>query len=264
MKRFQEIISAAVIILFVLSNVSAVFAQSIDVLGEIRSTGRTFIASSSGGWLPAKAAYPLLDKTGIKTEDGTASLYFRDGSRADISKNSLASVTGSASDFSITLSKGVIAFNMTATASLSVLTPASTVSVNTKNSPVQKVSLSRERILGAIAVSEQGTEVRSISGRIVVSVPAGENRMISTGESVFIGADSSVRVYKTQAVAQKDDDDNKKAGAFWLTGDKGIEYGILGGVAVTTGTAFALGSHWHGDRESELASPSGFSTPKKR
>lgn len=265
MKRFQGIISAIVIILFVLSSVSAVFAQSIDVLGEIRSTGKVFIASSSGSWLPAKASYPLLENTGLKTEDGTASLYFRDGSRADVAKNSLASVTGSASDFSITLSKGVIAFNITALASLSVLTPASTVSVNRKNSPVQKVSLSKERILGAIAVSEQGTEVRSISGRIVVSVPAAENRMISTGESIFIGADNSVRVYKTQAVAQNDNDDNKKAGAVVLPGGTAtaIEYGILGGVAVTTGTAFVLGSNGGGNEE-ELASPSGFSTRKKK
>ena len=264
MKRFEGIISLVVIMFFMITSVSGVLAQSVDVLGEMKSSGKVFIASSTGSWLPAKASYPLLENTGIKTEDGTASLYFRDGSRTDISKNSLASVTGSASNFSLTLSKGVIAFNMTSMASLSVLTPASTVSVNAKNSPVQKVSLSRDRVLGAIAVTEKGTEVRSISGRIVVSVPAGENRMISTGESIFIGADSSVRVYKTQAVAQKDDDDNRKAGAFWLVGDKGIEYGILGSIWVTTGTAFALGSHWHGDGECKPASPSGFSVSNKK
>jgi hypothetical protein len=256
MKRFEGIISAAVIMLFIFSGISGVYAQSVNVLGEIKSTGKVFIASSNGGWLPAKASYPLLENTGIKTEDGTAALYFRDGSRADVSKNSLASVGGSGSDFSIRLSKGVVAFNMTTMASLSVLTPASTVSVNMKNSPVQKVSLSKERVLGAIAVTEKGTEVRSISGRISVTASAGETRIVSTGESIFIGADSSVRVYKTQAVAQNDDDDNKKAGAFWLVGDNGVAYGILGGIAVTTGTAFALGSHWNGD--GKPASPSGF------
>lgn len=258
MNRFERIISVAVLILFIFSGVSGVCAQSVDVLGEIKSTGKVFIASSNGGWLPAKASYPMLENTAIKTEDGTAALYFRDGSRADVSKNSIAAVGGSGSDFSIRLSKGVIAFNMTTMASLSVLTPASTVSVNVKSSPVQKVSLSKERVLGALSVSEKGTEVRSISGRIVVSVPAGENRIIATGESIFIGADRSVRVYKTQAVAQNDDE-NKKAGAFWLMGDKGMEYGILGAVGVTTGTAFALGSHWNGDGEGKLASPSGFS-----
>ena len=256
MKRLEGIISVAVIMLFIFSGISGVYAQSVNVLGEIKSTGKVFIASSNGGWLPAKASYPILENTGIKTEDGTAALYFRDGSRADVSKNSIAAVGGSGSDFSIRLSKGVVAFNMTTMASLSVLTLASTVSVNVKNSPVQKVSLSKERFLGAIAVSEKGTEVRSISGRIVVSVPAGENRMISTGESIFIGADSSVRVYKTQAVAQNDDNDNKKAGALWLVGDNGVAYGILGAVGVTTGTAFALGSHWNGD--GKPASPSGF------
>jgi hypothetical protein len=263
MKRFEGIISAAVIMLFIFSGISGVYAQSVNVLGEIKSTGKVFISSSNGVWLPAKASYPILENTGIKTEDGTAALYFRDGSRADVSKNSIASVGGSGSDFSIRLSKGVVAFNMTTTASLSVLTPASTVSVNVKNSPVQKVSLSKERFLGAIAVTEKGTEVRSISGRISVTASAGETRIVSTGESIFIGADSSVRVYKTQAVAQNDDD-NKKAGAFWLVGDNGVAYGILGGIAVTTGTAFALGSHWDGDGEGRLASPSGFSGAGKK
>jgi len=264
MKRFTEVISSAVAMLFMLISISGVSAQIVAVLGDIKSNGRVFIASANGSWLPAQSTYPILENTGIKTGDGTASLYFREGSRADIAKNSLASVTGSASKFSVTLSTGIIAFNMTGTATLSVFTPSTTVSVNTKNSPVQKVSLSRERVLGAIAVTEKGTEVRSSSGRIMVSAPAGESRMVSTGESIFIGADSSVRVFKTQAVAQDDDDRKKPAGAYWLSGDKAIEYGILGGVGVTTGTAFALGSHWNGDGEGHLASPSGFSVITKR
>jgi len=264
MKRFEGIISLAVIMFFMLTSVSGVLAQSVDVLGEMKSTGKVFISSSNGSWLPARAAYPILENTGIKTEDGTASLYFKDDSRTCIAKDSLASVTGSVSNFSVTLSKGILAFNMTGTATLSVFTPSTTVSVNAKNSPVQKVSLSRSRVLGVIAVTEKGTEVRSTSGSIMVSVPAGGSRMVSTGESIFIGADSSVRVFKTQAVAQDDDDRKKPAGAYWLSGDKAIEYGILGGVGVTTGTAFALGSHWNGDGEGHLASPSGFSFSNKR
>jgi len=263
MTRFTKVISSAAVMLFLFAGISGVSAQSIEVLGDIRSSGKVFIASANGSWLPAHGTYPILQNTGIKTADGTASLYFRDGSRAEIAKNGIASVTGSASNFSVTLSTGIIAFNMTGTAALSVFTPSTTVSVNTKNTPVQKVSLSGERVLGAIAVTEKGTEVRSISGRIMVSVPAGENRMVSTGESIFVGADSSVRVYKTQAVANGDDE-RKKAAAYWLSGDKAIEYGILGVVGVTTGTAFALGGHWHGDGKGHLASPSGFSVVTKK
>jgi len=88
--------------------------------------------------------------------------------------------------------------------------------------------------------------------------------MVSTGESIFVGTDSSVRVYKTQAVANGDDSRKKAAAAYWLSGDKAIEYGILGGVAVTTGTAFALGSHWNSNGEGHLASPSGFSVITKQ
>jgi len=264
MKHLTKVISAVVAMLFLLAGISGVSAQSVDVLGNIMSSGKVFIASADGSWLPAHSTYPILENTGIKTADGTASLYFRDGSRAEIAQNSLASVTGSTSNFSAALSTGVIAFNMTGTARLSVVTPEATVSVNAKNNPVQKVNLSRERVLGAIGVTEKGTEVRSISGRIMVSVTAGESRMVSTGESIFVGTDSSIRVYKTQAVANGDDSRKKAAAAYWLSGDKAIEYGILGGVAVTTGTAFALGGHWNGNGEGHLASPSGFSVTTKQ
>jgi len=60
-------------------------------------------------------------------------------------------------------------------------------------------------------------------------------------------------------VAQGDDSGKTAAGAYWLNGDRAIAYGILGGVGVTTGTAFAVGSHWNGTGEGPLASPSGFS-----
>ena len=265
MGRFKGVISSVVAMLFMLTSVFGASAQSVDVLGDIKGSGEVFIASANGSWLPVKNTYPLIENTNIKTGCGTASLYFKDSSRADIGKESLASVAGSASDFSITLSTGTISFNMTGTAKLSIVTPSATVSVTAKNNPVQKVDLSGERVIGAVAVTEKGTEVRSISGRIMVGVPAGESRVVPTGESIFIGTDSSVRVYKTQAVANDDDDDTcKKAGAYWLSGDKAIEYGILGVVGVTSGTAFALGSHWNGNGEGRLASPSGFSAPAKK
>lgn len=263
MKRFEGIISVAIIFLFMLSSVSSVFAQSVNVLGEIKSTGKVFISSSNGGWLPAKTSYPLLENIGIKTEDGTAAVYFRDGSRTDIAKNSRASVSGSGSGYSVSLSKGVIAFNMTSTAALSVVTPSSTVSVNMMNSPVQKVSLSKERVLGAIAVTEKGTEVRSISGRISVTAAAGETRMVSTGESIFIGPDSSFKVYKTQAVAQatpqkQENDDTKAAGVIVpVSSTPGWALPAFGGVVVTGGILVAASAN-KGDGKNTFASPSGF------
>lgn len=80
--------------------------------------------------------------------------------------------------------------------------------------------------------------------------------MKSSGK-VFIAADG-IRVYKTQAVAQGEDTGKKAAGAYWLNGDRAIAYGIVGGVGVRTGTAFARGSHGNGNGEGHLASPSGF------
>ncbi len=36
--------------------------------------------------------YPLLQDTGIRTEDGSASIFFKDGSRVDLSTDTIVSV----------------------------------------------------------------------------------------------------------------------------------------------------------------------------
>lgn len=181
----------------------AVSGQGIMVLGEIRSSGQVFIESSGGQWIPAGKTYPILQNTSIKTEKGTASLSFREGSRADISNNSAAVVDGTPAKYSLYLSKGVVAFNVAADASLYISTPSGSAAVNGRNGIVQKVSLEKgARTLGIVSVSDKGTEVRSISGRIVVNVSPAESRLISSGETMSIDLKNTYRVYKTQAIVK--------------------------------------------------------------
>ncbi|MDP2157840.1 MAG: FecR domain-containing protein [Nitrospirota bacterium] len=210
----KNIIAIVLLAAFSFSIIAPVSAQSIAALGEVRTNGKVFIETTGKQWLSAPSTYPLLQNTGIKTEEGSASLYFKDGSRIDLSKNSLAVVDGSGSHYTVQMAKGILAFNMAPGASLSVQTASASVSVNKKNALVQKVSVEKSgRVLGVISSSEKGTEVRCISGRVAIEVTPTETKLLSSGESIFIDANSKYKVYNTQALVT-DKSDSSSSGNY--------------------------------------------------
>jgi hypothetical protein len=202
MKKTYTLTSYFLILIFSLVNIAGVSAQNISVLGEIKSSGKVFIGLSNGQWSSALPTYPLFENTAIRTEDGNASISFRDGSRVDLSRDTVATITGSSADYMINLVQGVIAFNMSPSSSLSVTTPTAHVSVNSKNDLVQKVGYEKSnRVLGVISATEKGTEVKNISGKILVNASTkGTTRTLASGESILIGQDNNFKVYKTQSV----------------------------------------------------------------
>ncbi len=254
----KSMISILILLVFSFSVIAPVSAQSIAVLGEVKSNGKVFIESTGGQWLSAPAAYPLLQNTGIKTEEGSAALYFKDGSRIDLSRNSLALVDGSGSQYMIQMAKGILAFNLASGASLSVQTASASVSVNKKNALVQKVSMEKSgRVLGVISSTDKGTEVRCISGRIAIDVTPTETKLLSTGESIFVDAEGKYKVLHTQVLAtEKSDEDRKKGGAFLTGGASGdnITVAVIGTLFVTTAGIISL-EVWKGSGKG-LASPS--------
>lgn len=201
MQKMYRKISYFLFAVFSLVSVAGAFAQTVPVLGEIKSFGKVFIGSSTGQWSSALPTYPLLENTALRTEDGSASIAFKDGSRVDLSRDTIATVSGSSADYMITLAQGVIAFNIGPSSSLSVTTPTAHVSVNGKNDLVQKVGYEKaSRVLGVISATEKGTEVRNISGKILVNASTSGTRTLASGESVLIGQDNNFKVYKTQSV----------------------------------------------------------------
>lgn len=254
----KTIIAMLLLAAFSFSIIAPVSAQSIAVLGEVKANGKVFIESAGGQWLSAPATYPLLQNTVIRTDDGSAALYFKEGSRIDIAKNSLAVVDGVGSQYTVRMSKGTLAFNMAPGASLSVETATASVSVNKKSSLVQKVSLEKSgRVLGIISSTDKGTEVRCISGRVAIDVTPIETKLLSSGESIFVDANRSYKVYNTQAIASdKSDDDRKKGGAGWTGGTSGddLTAGIISGVFLTTAGIISF-DVWRGSGR-RIASPS--------
>jgi hypothetical protein len=255
----KHIVAALLLVSFSFVTIAPVSAQSIAVLGEVKANGKVFIESTGGQWHSAPATYPLLQNTGIKTDDGSAALSFKDGSRIDLSKNSLALVDGVGSQYTVQMQKGTLAFNMAPGASLSVQTASASVSVNKKNSLVQKVSLEKSgRVLGVISSSDKGTEVRCISGRVAIEVTPTETKLLSSGESIFVDVNSTYKVYNTQAVtSDKSGNDGKKGGAGWTGGTAADDLvaGIISGVFVTTAGIISF-DVWRGPNG--LTSPSGF------
>lgn len=182
-------------------DLSTAFAQTVPVLGEIRAMGRVFIEESRDKWRAAMPNYPLLQGTRLKTEDGTASLFFKDGSRIDLGKGTTALIGGSDGSYSMGLSKGLLAFNVNSLSSCTISTPSADIRAGRGKNVVQKVSAGEaERMRGVISVSEKGTEVRVISGKLHVSTSQTETGLVSAGENIIIGADRIARMYKTQAI----------------------------------------------------------------
>ncbi len=204
--------SIAGLVLFIFTGLlfSSVLVSAEDrtAFGELHAKGDVFIGSDDKTWMPSGSSYPLLQNTVIKTENGFASLFLNDSSRIDISKETVIAVHSSDADHTVKLSKGVVAFNIIPSSSLTVRTPSASVSVRKSGDVVHKVSISNDgRVLGVITVSEKGTEVKSITGMITVSTEASVIKSISTGESIFVGTDQAMKVYKTQAgeIIQKGD-----------------------------------------------------------
>jgi len=221
---------------FSLVSVAGAFAQTVPVLGEIKSFGKVFIGSSTGQWSSALPTYPLLENTALRTEDGSASIAFKDGSRVDLSRDTIATISGSSADYMVTLAQGVIAFNMGPSSSLSVATPTAHVSVNSKNDLVQKVGYEKSnRVLGVISATEKGTEVKTISGKILVSSSASGTRTLASGESIFVSPDNNYKVYKTQGVGgttpeEEDSRRRRRAGALLFAGTAAGEGLVLYGI----------------------------------
>lgn len=211
-------------------------AQGVAVLGEIRAEGRVLVGSSGGQWTSVTPGYPLLQATSLRTEDGVASIYFKDGSRIALSKDTAAIFEGSAGDYSVSLSKGVMAFNIGPAASLSVTTSSGSISTRNRNNIVQKVSYEKAgRVKGIISTSEKGTEVRSVSGSLQVNINASDTKLVSAGESVFIGGPTVFKAQAVQAVVddpEGSDPEGRRRGLLGLVGG-GYESG--GATALTLG-----------------------------
>jgi len=235
MNNFYRLMSYFLLAAFSLGNIAGVSAQTVTVLGELQSTGKVFIGSSNGKWTPAMPTYPLFQGTGVRTEEGSTSVFFKDGSRVDLSGNTIVSITGEVPDYSIRLAKGVIAFSIKPMSSLSVSTPSAGISVNSKDSIVQKVGHNEKSspVLGIISTTEKGTEVRNISGKISVTSSAAGTKTLVTGESMLVGPDSKYEVYKTQGIAATDpseEDSRRRAEALLFVGTAAGESLIIYGL----------------------------------
>jgi hypothetical protein len=232
MQKSYRMISYFIVFIFLLVNIAGVSAQNVSVLGEIQAMGEVFIGSLNGEWSPAMPTYPLLQNTGIRTEDGRASISFKDGSRADFSRDTIASINGEAPNYSIRLAKGVVAFNITSAASLSLSTPSANISVNNRDGLVQKVGYEKPgRVLGVISATEKGTEVRNISGKILVSSSAAVSRQLVSGENMLVDLNNNYKVYKTQLAGEAA---TRGSGATGISGEVlGAIHVAVGGTAIT-------------------------------
>jgi hypothetical protein len=172
--------------------VPAVTAQSISVLGDIVASGKVSIKTSSGEWTPSEVTYPLLQNTSIMIDEGNVYVYFRDGSRAELSKDTLVSIDGYNSDYSMILEKGFMRYNVRPSTSLTVVTASTSNLIDNKKGTVPSI--------GCIWAKDRVTETKSTKGNILVDITgAGKTARLSSGKSIFIGDDANNKIYQPPA-----------------------------------------------------------------
>ena len=217
-------ISYFIIGIFSLLNITSLSAQTVPVLGEITSSGKVFISSSTGQWSPAMPTYPLLNDTGIKTEDGVASIFFRDGSKVDLSSRSVVSVVSMPQGQTIRLTQGVISFN---------IPPVSSLSVSAASADILAIG-GKEPVLGNISVRGTCIEVKSFTGNVQVTSSATGPKLLTSGGNVLFG------------------DCNPAAVAAYSSGETTAKYVILSGMGLLVADSllkspYILNSGGHGD-----------------
>ena len=178
-----------------LNNVQHVFAQDDLALGEMRIYGNVFIRSSTGNWMPAPSSYPILQNTVISTEKGSVSLYYKDGSRIELSESTRASLGRANSGNTVHLTKGKLAVNTSPGSSFIFSGGATDIVI--KSSFGKGGVNPAERFLGVVSSGDKGVEVQSISGTASLKVNGSMTKDIPSGSSIFVGANNKHNAYQT-------------------------------------------------------------------
>jgi ferric-dicitrate binding protein FerR (iron transport regulator) len=158
--------------------------------GEIKSSRGVQINSSTGRWVQMQEIYPLLQSTGIRTNDGIALITTEEGSRLDFSRETEAGIEAKSGSYAVNLVKGTLSFSMTPSSSLTVTTKDADISVSQQMAGQYPLvagpaAPSYAKIQGMVNSTAKGTFIRSISGRIRVSLRGAQARVLDTGESLF-------------------------------------------------------------------------------
>jgi len=258
---FKAAIASAVIIFSAI----AASAQGIMVIGEARMTGKSFLKSADERWLPAPTTYPVVQDTSIRTGEGSAAVYFKDGSRVSFPRDSEGVISGSPYQYSIDLVRGRIAFNIAAGASLSVGAGSASIIIDNNKKIVRKVSYETpEHMRGVVTLGKNGLEVRSIAGMVSVGINSSIVRDLKAGEAILINRDNTYRVITVQAVEETEHEGQRKAAAAVIPGSSSpgpvlsssgaglAQAGIL--LGFSGGLAYAIKEGFSGS--SGFASPS--------
>lgn len=221
-----------------------VTASDTFAYGEVNSSGDVSIDSSTGKWVKMQRVYPLLKNTKLKTLEGVAFIQTKEGSRIDLSQNTELSMDSQLGKYEINLVSGTISFNITPAVSLNIITKDTNISVSHQIGGIYTLvagpgATPVRNIQGIVSITEEGTYVRSIAGKIGIRPRGLQARILNSGDSFFSGEQGSMT-----------------SAASYATEQERILQGLIAGAFFTTGTTVlydVFRTHDH-----EIGSPSGF------
>lgn len=204
-RRFRKFVSATLVVSFLLFSQTAFSLETqLNVIGDVVADGKAEMKAAFNKWIPIKGkSYPIADGTQLKTSDGKLSVVLRDGVRIEIAKNSLVTISGSRSSYSINLDNGSLGFSVPHGVDFSVVTRTSTVTVPSAEGLIKKVSMeATENTTGVVIYDGKGTKVMSVSGRLLVKSALGEkSQVVDAGKAFYVaGSDAGYRVTPVQLV----------------------------------------------------------------
>ncbi len=161
-----------VLLLFILTTVNISTAETVKEFGEINTAGDVYSRSLDNDWGLLKGKAALVEETDIRTgAEGAAYIHFIDGSMIDLAGETDVEIKGSPLSYYVQIKKGAFAFNIDPASSLMIATHSASVSIGGKehigiitNSDMPK------RYLGVVSADGYTTEVKSVSGRLPVTV----------------------------------------------------------------------------------------------
>ncbi|MEW6570642.1 MAG: FecR domain-containing protein [Nitrospirota bacterium] len=192
MKQLMVPLTTAYLISFLLlpPHISAARPMA---FGEINATGNVQMESSSKKWMPLQGIYPLLKNTKLKTGEGVVFISTKDNSRIDLSRDTEADISAEEETFRVSLRQGTIAFNIDPSASLTVTTKHATVSVEQQiaNYLVAGTGVAGvKNVQGMVLLTDRGTLIRSVSGKVRVVANGLQAKVLNTGENLFVSEEN--------------------------------------------------------------------------
>ncbi|MDA8086209.1 MAG: FecR domain-containing protein [Nitrospiraceae bacterium] len=235
MKKHGGFLDTVVVffMLFFFSAAQAAYSQAqLDIVGQVQGNGSAQMKTFSGKWIGVSdKIYPVAGGSVLRTRKGGMTITFKNGARIELGSNSQVAVGGAGGNYSVSVQRGTMAYDVPQAARLSI---------NTVNSKMTADPFSK----GFVGQGKK-TYIKSIAGSLAVYDPNGLNPVfMRTGQTVLVSHGGEAYSINPSALDESSIEAaiSKDPAPGGSSGGGSTILLIAGGVAAAAGVGVALGS----------------------